>query len=70
MFKEISEKLKGKEIAEIKTDSGDEFSEVEVSDVKEENVEVKDEYFKFFIRLSNIEYLGLYCVEDEKRGLG
>lgn len=63
MFKEILEKLKRKEISEIKTDSGDEFSKIEVSDVKEECVEVKDEDFKFFIRLSSIDYLDLCCVK-------
>jgi len=30
MFKEILEKLKRKEISKIKTDSGDEFSDIEV----------------------------------------
>ncbi|NLI55715.1 hypothetical protein GX420_01815 [bacterium] len=63
MFKEILEKLKRKEISEIKTDSGDEFSKIEVSDVKEECVEVKDEDFKFFIIFSSIDYLDLYCVK-------
>ncbi|HQJ56183.1 MAG TPA: hypothetical protein PLH46_00945 [Caldisericia bacterium] len=66
MFKEILEKLKRKEISEIKTDSGDEFSKVEVSDVKEKCVEVKDEDFKFFIISSSIDYLDLYCVEYKK----
>lgn len=68
MFKEILEKLKRKEISEIKTDSGDEFSKVEVSDVKEKCVEVKDEDFKFFIISSSIDYLGPHCVEDKKEG--
>jgi len=30
MFKEILERLKGKKISEIKTDSGNEFSDIEV----------------------------------------
>jgi len=41
MFKEILERLKSKEISKVKTDSGNKFSEVEVSNVKKEYVEVK-----------------------------
>ena len=65
-MKDLLEELVGKEVSLIKTDSGDDWQEVLVYEVKDGYVCLKGDGFFGYIRIDSIESLTIEEKEEEE----